>query len=273
MPEKIKILKVRFDIISLDDAVNTVIHWTKNTEKKYVTTPNPEIILEAQKNHKYLKILNKSNLNIADGTGVLWAARYLKSIENISSNFIKILKWIMSLLSAVFYPPYIKNPIKKRVTGTDLMQNICKNAPQNNTKIFLLGARKGIAEKAKEILEKKYTDINITGTHAGTPKIEDEKEIIKKIDNAQADILFVAYGAPKQEIWISRNLKKLRSIKVAIGVGGAFDFIAGKRKRAPKWMRKIGLEWLYRLIQQPSRIKRILNATIKFPIKILKKNL
>ena len=130
-----------------------------------------------------------------------------------------------------------------------------------------------MAKSAKEILSKKHPGLKIVGTHAGSPKIKEEQSIREKIDDSKADFLFVAYGAPKQEIWISRNLKKLETVKVAVGVGGAFDFVAGKRKRAPKWMQKIGLEWLYRLLQQPTRIKRIYNATIKFSIKVLKKNL
>ncbi len=263
----VKILKVRFDYINLKQTLETVCQWSYGEEKYYITTPNPEILLEAQKNKKFLKILNRAELNIADGTGILWASKYLKIVEKNNNKTIKILKWIFSLSTIIFFPKYIKSVLPERVTGSDLMKEICKNCPTN---IFLLGAREGIAEKAKEKLEENNIKSKITGTYAGTPLPKDEKTIIKKINNSKANILFVAYGAPAQEIWIYNNLKKLNTIKVAIGIGGAFDFIAGTRKRAPKWIQNIGLEWLFRLLQQPKRIKRIYNATIKFPFIILK---
>jgi len=111
--------------------------------------------------------------------------------------------------------------------------------------------------------------VKIAGTFAGSPSQEEDVNIRKLIDQSEAKILFVAFGAPKQEMWIARNLAHLKHIKVVMGVGGAFDFISGTIKRAPYWMRRIGVEWLYRLIKQPSRIGRIFNATIKFPIVFL----
>ena len=110
---------------------------------------------------------------------------------------------------------------------------------------------------------------SIVGTHSGSHKETEDIKTRDIINKSHPELLFVAFGAPKQEFWLRRNLPHLPSVKVAIGIGGAFDFIAGKRKRAPRTMQKLGLEWLYRLIQQPSRIIRIYNATIKFPIKIL----
>jgi N-acetylglucosaminyldiphosphoundecaprenol N-acetyl-beta-D-mannosaminyltransferase len=217
--------------------------------------------------------LNGADLNTPDGTGILWASKYLKIVENNKSKTVKIFKWIFSLLTIPFYPKYIRTEFKDRVTGSDMMLNICKSAEKSGVKLFFLGAREGIAKKVKQILEKKYKKINVVGTYSGTPMFCDEKGILDRINKSEADILFVAYGAPAQEMWIARNLKKMRTVKVAIGVGGSFDFLAGTKKRAPKWMQKIGLEWLYRLIQQPSRVKRIFNATIKFPCVVLKDSL
>jgi N-acetylglucosaminyldiphosphoundecaprenol N-acetyl-beta-D-mannosaminyltransferase len=269
MQEKIKILKVRFDNLTLEGASNKAFSWISSKEQRYITTPNPEIILEAQKNKKFLKILNKSNLNIPDGIGILWASKFLKITEKTNSNAIKIWKFLISLLSILFYPKYIKSEIKERVTGVDLMQTLCEKCAKENKKIFLLGAKEGTAEKVKEILEKKYPGIKITGTYSGSGEKEEDHFISEKINKSQADLLFVAYGASKQEFWIHRNMKKLKTVKIAIGIGESFNFIAGIKKRAPKWMQKIGLEWLYRLAQEPTRIKRIYNATIKFPIKVL----
>ncbi len=272
-----KIFGVRIDNTTLDEATDKVIKWARGFgwRKKMVTTPNPEIILEACKNKKFRRALNKAGLNTADGTGILWAAKYKKITEKNRSKIIKFLKWIISLFLALIYPKYIKSEFKERVTGADLVMEICKRISESEKdrkklRIFMLGAREGVAEKAKEILEEKHEGLQISGTYAGTPLPRDEKEIIKKINNSKADILFVAYGAPAQELWMYRNLKKLKTVKVALGIGGTFDYIAGVRKRSPIWMQKIGLEWLYRLAIQPSRIKRIYNATIRFPLKVLK---
>ncbi len=268
-----KILRVRINRITPQKAVQDILQWALSDEKKMVTTPNPEIILSAQKNRKFLRVLNHSDLNTPDGVGILWASKYLKISANNRFKFVKILKWVFSLLIIPFYPKYIRTEFKERVTGSDMMAKICKDSVKLGIKLFFLGAREGIAEKVKKILEEKYEKIKIVGTYAGTPLFQDEKGIIDRINKSGADILFVAYGAPAQEMWIARNLKKMRTVKVAIGVGGSFDFLAGTRKRAPKWMQKIGIEWLYRLIQQPKRIKRIYNATIKFPVVVLKESL
>ncbi|MEK7085429.1 MAG: WecB/TagA/CpsF family glycosyltransferase [Patescibacteria group bacterium] len=243
MSETVEILGVRFDKVTLEEAANKALEFAKDKEQHYICTPNPEIVLEAQKNEEFSKILNGSAMNIPDGIGIIWAAKYLK-----------------------------KGSLQ-RVTGVDLMEKICEKAAKKNLKIFLLGAEEGIAEKVKTILENKYAGLKITGVYSGSPEEKEKNLIIKKINDSGAEILFVAFGAPKQEIWISKNLKNLNNVKLSMGVGGSFDFIACVRKRAPKWMQKIGLEWVYRLIQQPSRSKRIYNATIKFPITVLKKNL
>lgn len=241
--EKIEILGVRFDNVSLEEAVNKAIKMAKGSSQEYIATPNPEMLVEAIKNQNFLDVLNKSALNVPDGTGILLASRYI----------------------------FKRKVLKERVTGIDLMMEICKRSGSENLKIFLLGASEKAGEKAKIHLQEKHPDIQIVGRLSKSPKEEDEKEIIEEINRSKADILFVAYGAPKQELWIARNLPKLTSVHLAIGVGGAFDFIAGTKKRAPKIFRKAGLEWLIRLIQEPKRAKRIWNATVKFPYEIIKK--
>lgn len=275
MRKRIKILNVKFDKITLEEATKKALQFASDKTKKqhYICTPNPEILLAAQKNSKYLKILNKSGLNIADGIGILWASKFAKIKKPKDSKTMLFSKWLGSLSAILFNPKYIRTELTERVTGTDLIQSICKNSTKQKLKIFLLGAKEGIAAKVKSILEKHYKGIKIVGAYAGSAKQKDEKTIINKINNSKAQILFVAYGAPEQELWISKNLKKIPEVKLAIGVGGAFDYIANIRKRAPRWLQKLGMEWSYRLIQQPSRIKRILNATIRFPVKILREKL
>lgn len=267
--KKVNILGVQFDVCTKDSAIERIMDTLKNRTHesgKQIATPNPEMLLEAQKNAGFKTVLNKSWLSIPDGIGILWAGTFNEITKN-SSGFGRALKMIFSLLGLAVYPKSCTKVFPERITGVDLMESIC--AVSKGIPIFLLGAKSGIAEKVKTFLETKYRGINIVGVFSGSPLEDDFIAIQALIAETQPKILFVAYGSPNQEIWISKHLHELKSVKIAMGVGGAFDFFAGERKRAPKWMQYLGLEWLFRLIQEPSRIKRIYNATIKFPLKIL----
>lgn len=267
--KRIKILDVQFDVCTKDSALKRVVYVLENRANeigKQIVTPNPEMLLEAQKNAGFKTVLNKSWLSIPDGIGILWAGTFNEIAKN-SSGFGRALKMFFSLLGLAVYPKSCTKVFPERITGVDLMESIC--AVSKEIPIFLLGAKFGIAEKVKTFLETKYRSINIVGVFSGSPIEDDFIAIQASIAETQPKILFVAYGSPAQEIWISKYLHKLKSVKIAMGVGGAFDFLAGERKRAPRIMQRIGLEWLFRLIQEPSRIKRIYNATIKFPLKIL----
>lgn len=243
-PNRVTVLDIPFDAVTLQEALQIVLervekHDTLRLEKTFfMATPNPEMLLEARKNDKFRSILQKTNLNIADGTGIIFAAIFLRA-----------------------------GRLPQRVTGTDLMIEICKLA--QDKKIFLLGGGPGVAEKTQKVLEEKY-GTNVVGTDGSAASPEHDEDLRRKINAASPDILFVAFGAPKQEMWLDRNLPHLKTVKAAVGVGGAFDFISGKAKRAPRILRKLGLEWLYRLIRQPSRIGRIFNATVRFPLAVLK---
>jgi N-acetylglucosaminyldiphosphoundecaprenol N-acetyl-beta-D-mannosaminyltransferase len=252
MQEKIIILDIPFDNVSLQEALQKVEKMTENKGQFHIATPNPEILLEAEKNKEFKKLLQSTALNIPDGAGIILASRFLK------------------------WRGKEKNGLRQRVTGTDLMKKIIEHSenehsPLFHKKIFLLGAKSGVAEKAAEKLKKQHPEAKIVGTYAGTPLPHDEEKITTLIKNSDAEILFVAYGAPAQEFWIARNLKKMPTVRVAMGVGGAFDFLAGVKKRAPQWMQKTATEWLFRLIQEPKRIKRIYNAVVKFPVLFLVK--
>lgn len=246
--QRTNILGIPFDNVRHGEALAVALENINRTHGKpfFIATPNPEMLLAARKNIRFHKVLNETDLNIPDGFGIIMASKMTK------------------------------HPLKERVTGTDLMQSICEHSPAG-TKIFLLGAGHGVAEKTKTKLEQKNPKIKIVGTYSGSPNVMEELSIIKMINDSEAQILFVAFGAPKQELWIARNLHEFKYLRLVMGVGGAFDFIAGHVKRAPEWMRKTGTEWLYRLVKQPSRIRRIFNATIRFPIvflisKLKKKN-
>jgi N-acetylglucosaminyldiphosphoundecaprenol N-acetyl-beta-D-mannosaminyltransferase len=269
--EKVHILGVGFHKITFDQALTLLLQ--KLTQKRadhpfFVATPNPEMILESRKNEQFKKTLENTDLNIADGIGILWASYFLKKTAKMKKNFWINIKWFLSLIKVATSSKKIRSVLPERVTGTDMMQALCQKVTPE-TKIFLLGAGEGVAEIAAEKLQK-IRKLNIVGTHSGNAGTQQEKNILNMINQAEPDLLFIAFGAPKQEFWIERNLPYLTTVKVVIGVGGAFDFISGMKKRAPKIFQKLGIEWLFRLIIQPSRWLRIFNATVKFPLLILK---
>ncbi len=265
---KIKILNVPFDKVGELQAFGEISnHLESGRGKMFIATPNPEMLLSAEKNKQFLSILNNTDINIADGIGILWAADFLEKTAHNKSKIVKIIKGIVALPKIIFRRSSFR-ALPERVTGTDMMQLICKNIGSKHS-VFLLGAGEGVAEKTASILKKKY-NTKIVGTHSGSADPSAEDQIVSAINKASPKILFVAFGAPKQELWIARNIDRLDTIKLVMGIGGAFDFISGNIKRAPSFMRKLGLEWLYRLIRQPSRIKRIFNATVVFPFKVIK---
>lgn len=247
---------VPIDVLTTSEVLESI--FTVTPGQKHIITVNPEMILAAQDDQEFMAILQKTSINTADGTGILWAA----NAQN-NGSLIKILK----LLKLLFKKP--TTPLPELIKGSDMTMDIAKRAATNGTKLFFLGAQPGVGHQAKHELEKTFPGIKIVGTHAGSPSIHEEEKIKDLINEANPDILLVAYGAPAQEKWITRNLHKMPSVKVAIGIGGTLDYISGQVKRAPLFLQNLGLEWLYRLILEPKRWKRIRNATIIFPWKFL----
>ncbi|MGJ3237457.1 MAG: WecB/TagA/CpsF family glycosyltransferase [Anaerolineae bacterium] len=225
--ERVQILGLPVDKISYRQWMNLIDQWVQDsTRPHHVCTINPEFMMMAQHDPIFANILRRADLCVPDGVGVLWASRYLG------------------------------DPIKQRVTGSDGVPRIAEEAAARGWKLFLLGAGAGIAEQTAQILSKQYEGLQVVGTYAGSPSAEEEADIVARINASGADILLVAYGAPKQEKWIARNIPRLR-VKMVMGVGGTFDFIVGKVPRAPQWMRDYHLEWLYRLYKEPRRIWRM----------------
>lgn len=235
-----------------------------SSEKYYIVTPNPEILVFANKNKDFKNILNNARLALPDGMGVILAGKIL------GRNF------------------------KERVTGTDLVKNLCKIVSKQPITVGFLGGGPKIAEKTAECLRKKYPGLKVVFAASEWPEKDDrgsrvenssqkieggslihfQSSIVKNPSStfnhlsSSIDILFVAFGFPKQEQWMSENIHKL-PVKVMMGVGGAFDYVSGKVPRAPVFLQKLGFEWLYRLIRQPWRIKRQL-ALLEFIFLVLK---
>lgn len=223
--DSINILGVRVDKVTYDDALAQIENFLREGNFHQIATVNPEFVVIAQTHAEFMRVLNNSALNLADGVGLLWAARRLGT------------------------------PLPERVTGQETLDRIAALAAQRGDKIFLLGAREGIAECAAARLKERYPRLEIGGTYAGSPTREEEEYIITRIKESKARILFVAYGPPKQELWIARNASRL-TVSLAMGVGGTFDTLAGVAPRAPHWMQRAGFEWTYRLLREPRRLKR-----------------
>ncbi len=262
---KTDILSVGIDTLRKYQVIGKIDQFLKSTGKHYIVTPNPEFLMESRKDKKFKNILNKADIAIPDGIGLLWASCFLGS----KSKLIYASALYYGLL-LILFPKTCQKLISERITGTDLIMDIAQLCEQNKYSIFLLGATEGISEACALKLKKKYSNLKIAGTYSGNPKQKYDKKIINIINKVEPSVLFVAYGHPKQEKWISRNLNSLDSVKLAMGVGGAFDFISGKIKRAPLLFRKTGLEWFWRVVREPWRFNRILTATWRFMNEVIK---
>lgn len=265
---KVNILGVKIDAIKRSDLDERLTQIFASKSKSLIFTPNTEFIMCAQKDKEFMSTLNSSSINLPDGIGLLWAAKFdsLKTIKvSVLSQIVSFLLWIVTIFSIIFYPKFIKKPIPERISGSDFIWPLSRFAAKNQLKIFLLGGASTIAERAALKLQTDIYGLKIAGVSSLDPK--DRDQALSLINKSKADILLVAYGAPKQEIWLKNNLKET-CCKLGVGVGGTFDFLAGIRRRAPRFMQIIGLEWLYRLILEPKRFRRQLSVP-KLGIKML----
>lgn len=233
MREKISILGVNIDKLTLKDAVDRVKSFLNSNKINTIYTPNTEVVMETRKNPDLKNIVNSGDLVIPDGIGLVYASKIKK------------------------------RPLPERVTGFDLSMKILEIANDKSCSLFLVGGKPGIADRAVENIKKQYPNINIVGshhgyfkgTHIGYKEHEEEIQVLNKINESKPDIIFVGFGAPKQENWIHENKDRL-NCKVIIGNGGTIDVLAGAVKRAPEIYQRLGLEWFYRLMKDPKRIKR-----------------
>lgn len=241
MSERVKILGVQVDAVTMAQAVERVAELIDNGKPSLVATANAEMLLRATHDAELKSILNAAKLVVPDGAGTVWAARHLGK------------------------------EMPERVAGADLVLELMKLAPVKSWKFFLFGSAPGIADKAKLKAEALCPGIKIVGTRNGYFTADDEPAIIDKIKSARADILLAALGVPKQEKWLAAHIDEL-NVPVSIGVGGTLDVMAGAVRRAPLWMQRARLEWLFRAMLQPSRAGRLL-ALPKFVMKVHKQKI
>lgn len=238
MGQRLEILGIGIDRIDSNEALRQIGQFIASGTPHQIVTANAEIIYQASKNEKMKNVINAAQMVTADGSGVVWASRQLGQ------------------------------PLAQRVTGIDLVNSICEQSAKDKWKIYILGSAPGVADTAANNIRARFPGCNIMGTHHGYFNEQEEAQIIAELEQLQPDVLFVALGAPKQEYWIADHIQQL-NIPVAMGIGGSMDVLSGNVKRAPKWMQKMSLEWLYRLLIQPTRFKRVL-ALPKFMLAVKK---
>lgn len=231
--DKLNIMDVRIDNKTMNETMDIIKKKLDKNEQYIIYTPNTEIIMMCQNDEEFLDLMNKSDINVPDGIGLIYASRIKK------------------------------HPLKEKVAGYDLSINLLKLADEQGLKLFVVGGKPGVAEAAMKNVHEKYPNIKIVGaqhgyfkgTHLGINGHEEELKVLEDINMAEPHILFVGFGAKKQEQWIEYNKDKINA-KIIIGNGGTLDGLAGNVKRAPDIFIKLGLEWFYRLMKEPKRIKR-----------------
>lgn len=235
LSKTINLFNIKINNVSMIETLGIIKKSIVNKKQTYLVVVNASTVVDLQTNSELRESINNSDIITADGQSVVWASQILKKT------------------------------LKEKVTGFGLMQNIVEMANKNKYKIFFLGATNEVLNKLIKVYVAKYSSAIIAGSHNGYFNKEEESRVVQEIVDSDANILFVAISSPKKENFLSQNKEALKKVSFIMGVGGCFDIIAGKTKRAPVWMQNSGLEWLYRLIQEPKRMwRRYLIGNVKF---------
>jgi N-acetylglucosaminyldiphosphoundecaprenol N-acetyl-beta-D-mannosaminyltransferase len=228
MHRQVGILGAYIDYVTLDEAVQRTTEFVADGSPHQVVTVNVDFIRLAQQDREFMSIINRSDLAIADGMPLVWASGW------------------------------VGDRLPERVTGVELVQKCCELAAQEGYRVFLLGGEDGVAQGAAGILTERCPNLQVVGTYSppfGPFSEEEDRKMVDMIREARPHILFVAFGAPKQDMWIAQHRDELQ-VPLAVGVGGVFNFLTGRVSRAPQWMQEHGLEWFYRVVQEPKRLWR-----------------
>jgi N-acetylglucosaminyldiphosphoundecaprenol N-acetyl-beta-D-mannosaminyltransferase len=241
MMKKVIIGNVLIDNLTMNESLDVIEQFIIERKPRYLNSANVDIIVRYNKDRQFAKFYDRGSLCLADGVPILWASRFLGTA------------------------------LKEKVSGSDLVPKLCELSSQKGYRIFFLGGRPGAGEKAKKLLERKHKSLKIIGNYAPPFGFEKNTEelgkIFKTIQAAQPDILLVGLGAPTRERWIQANYQQL-NVPVTMGVGAAFELISGVVTRAPYWMQRLGVEWLWRLMMEPRRLWRryLIDSMAFFPI-------
>lgn len=240
MRQAVDVLGFPVDALTWDEAVHLATRWLLHREGSlaHIITANPEMIVRAMDDTAFGAVMRRADLVVPDGTGVVWASRVLR------------------------------RPVPHRIAGIDLTSALLGEAAKVERSVFLLGAEPGVAEVAAARLRTRYPELHVAGVHHGYFRDDESAMVVERINESGASLLLVAMGVPRQEMWIAEARHRLH-VNVAIGVGGALDVFAGRVKRAPTWLQRVGMEWAYRVAKDPRRLRR-LGALPRFVVRVLR---
>jgi N-acetylglucosaminyldiphosphoundecaprenol N-acetyl-beta-D-mannosaminyltransferase len=240
---EVKILGIRMHNLTMTEALDQIIQWLSQNEARQVCFVNADCANVAYRNEDYRILLNESDLCLADGIGLKIGGKLTKQV------------------------------IVQNVNGTDMFPKLCESLSKTDRKLFLLGGRPEVVEGVSEWVTENFTSLHIDGYHHGYFSSAEEESVLMQVRDSGADLLLVAFGAPRQDLWIKKNIESTGA-RVAMGVGGLFDFYSGRIPRAPLWMREIGMEWFYRFTQEPGRLwKRYFVGNAVFLYRVIKERI
>ncbi|MGZ9586289.1 WecB/TagA/CpsF family glycosyltransferase [Paenibacillus marinisediminis] len=234
----VPIYGIPFSSLSMKETVAWLSEAIIQRRSTHVITANPIMVMAALENDNFMRVMQQADMIVPDGSGIVWAANYAGA------------------------------PLAERVTGFDLLHELMRTGEQHGWRVYMLGAAPEVIQAAKERLQQQYPGVQIVGARDGYFGAAEDEQVVEQIRAAAPDILFVARGADTQEPWIAKYRDSLNAA-LMMGVGGSFDVISGRMKRAPQWVQQMKLEWLYRLVKEPTRYKRML-ALPKFALKVMR---
>lgn len=253
-PATVEVLGVRFHNLTRREAALAIARMVQEGQQGYVVKPYVEFLPPAARDPQIRRLLNGAHLCLADGVAVLWAARYLSLPGGLLS---QLWQFPLSLAAIALCPAFIRRPLRENMAGVDLAREMLAQLDHLGARIFLLGGREEEVRGTRAWIEGRFHRLRVVGDHHGyfDPAGPENEEVVRMINESGAQVLLVAMGFPRQERWMAENLPRLR-VNVAVGEGGTFTFLSGAAARAPRWMRARGLEWLYRLLREPRRLRR-----------------
>jgi N-acetylglucosaminyldiphosphoundecaprenol N-acetyl-beta-D-mannosaminyltransferase len=245
---------VRFQALTREEAAERIARLAGTGARAYVVKPYSEFMPRAAREGHVRDVLNGADLCLPDGAGILWAAHYL-SLPGLGLR--AVVQLPLSLAAMVLRPSAVRRPLPEAMAGVDLTWRMLERLAESGASVYLLGGTPAEARRAAERVQERLPGLRIAGLRDGyfRQRGAENDAVVEAINAAAPDALLVAMGFPRQELWISENLPRLK-VRVAVAEGGSFSFLAGTAARAPRWMRNAGLEWLWRLVRQPSRLRR-----------------
>lgn len=250
--ESVRLGRVRCDFMSMEDFVGICNKWLTTSFFHHVVTLNPEMVMAAEQNEKFSRAVEKADLRVPDGAGLVWARWYLRSQY-----------WPLwpSLLAFLWQTV-------ERVTGVDAVEELARLCHEQKKSIYLLGSTEEEVGKTAQLLLKRFPGLKIATAPEHEYSLQGPKHIVEDIRRNSPAVLLVAYGALKQTVWIENMRERLTGVNIVVGVGGTFAILSESLPRAPYFLRRLNLEWLWRLYLEPRRICRIWQAIVKFPLLI-----